>query len=42
VACFDTAFHRTLPRMAKLLPIPRRFDAKGFNAMVFSVCPPLI
>ena len=29
VACFDTAFHRTLPRVAKLLPIPRRFEAKG-------------
>jgi len=26
VACFDTAFHRTMPRVAKLLPIPRRFD----------------
>ena len=23
VACFDTAFHRTMPRVAKLLPIPR-------------------
>jgi acetate kinase len=29
VACFDTAFHRTLPRVAKLLPIPRRYEAKG-------------
>jgi acetate kinase len=29
VACFDTAFHRTMPRVAKLLPIPRRFNAKG-------------
>ena len=29
VACFDTAFHRTLPRVAQLLPIPRRFDAQG-------------
>jgi len=29
VACFDTAFHRTMPRVAKLLPIPRRYDAKG-------------
>ena len=26
VACFDTAFHQTMPRVAKLLPIPRRFD----------------
>jgi acetate kinase len=29
VACFDTAFHQSMPRVAKLLPIPRRFDAKG-------------
>jgi len=29
VACFDTAFHCTMPRVAKLLPIPRRYDAKG-------------
>ena len=24
VACFDTAFHHDLPRVAQLLPIPRR------------------
>jgi acetate kinase len=29
VACFDTAFHRTLPRVARLLPIPRRYEAMG-------------
>jgi len=29
VACFDTAFHRSMPRVAKLLPIPRRYLAKG-------------
>jgi acetate kinase len=29
VACFDTAFHRTMPRVARMLPIPRRFAAKG-------------
>ena len=29
VACFDTAFHRTMPRVAKLLPIPRRYAVKG-------------
>jgi acetate kinase len=29
VACFDTAFHRTMPRVARLLPIPRRYAAKG-------------
>jgi acetate kinase len=41
VACFDTAFHRDMPRVAKLLPIPRRFDAKGvqrygFHGLSFS------
>jgi len=27
VACFDTAFHHDLPRVAQLLPIPRRYEA---------------
>jgi acetate kinase len=35
IACFDTAFHSTLPRVAKLLPIPRRFDAKGVQRYGF-------
>jgi acetate kinase len=35
VACFDTAFHRTMPRVATLLPIPRRFDAKGIQRYGF-------
>jgi len=35
VACFDTAFHCTMPRVAKLLPIPRRFDAKGIRRYGF-------
>ena len=35
VACFDTAFHRTMPRVAKMLPIPRRFDAKGIQRYGF-------
>jgi len=35
VACFDTAFHSTMPRVAKLLPIPRRFDAKGIRRYGF-------
>jgi acetate kinase len=35
VACFDTAFHQTMPRVAKLLPIPRRFDAKGIQRYGF-------
>ncbi|MHB1678553.1 MAG: acetate/propionate family kinase [Sulfuriferula sp.] len=29
VACFDTAFHRTMPRVASMLPIPRRYEAQG-------------
>ncbi len=29
IACFDTAFHRDLPRVAKLLPLPRHYEAKG-------------
>ena len=29
IACFDTAFHHDLPRVARLLPIPRRYEAKG-------------
>ncbi len=35
VACFDTAFHSTMPRVAKLLPIPRRFDTKGIRRYGF-------
>jgi acetate kinase len=35
VACFDTAFHSSMPRVAKLLPIPRRFDAKGVQRYGF-------
>ena len=35
VACFDTAFHQTMPRVAKLLPLPRRFDAKGVQRYGF-------
>lgn len=35
VSCFDTAFHQTMPRVAKLLPIPRRFDAKGIQRYGF-------
>ena len=29
VACFDTAFHHDLPRVARMLPIPRRYEAQG-------------
>jgi len=35
VACFDTAFHHTMPRVAKLLPIPRRYDAHGVQRYGF-------
>ncbi len=35
VACFDTAFHRDMPRVARLLPLPRRFDAKGVRRYGF-------
>lgn len=35
LACFDTAFHRDTPRVAKILPIPRRFSAKGVEGYGF-------
>src|SRR5665213_136938 len=35
VACFDTAFHREMPTIAKLLPIPRRYSAKGIERYGF-------
>ena len=35
VACFDTAFHRTMPKVAKLLPIPRRYATKGIERYGF-------
>ena len=35
LACFDTAFHHTMPRVARLLPIPRRFDARGVQRYGF-------
>jgi acetate kinase len=35
IACFDTAFHRTMPRVARVLPIPRRFDAAGVQRYGF-------
>jgi acetate kinase len=35
VACFDTAFHATLPRLAKLLPLPRRYDSAGVQRYGF-------
>jgi acetate kinase len=35
VACFDTTFHRGMPRVARLLPIPRRYEAKGLQRYGF-------
>lgn len=35
VACFDTTFHSGMPRVAKLLPVPRRFDGKGIQRYGF-------
>ncbi len=40
VACFDTAFHRMMPRVAKLIPIPRRYSAGveryGFHGLSYA------
>ena len=35
IACFDTAFHRDLPRVARLLPIPRSYDEAGVRRFGF-------
>jgi acetate kinase len=35
VACFDTTFHHDLPRVAKVLPIPRRYEAQGVRRYGF-------
>jgi acetate kinase len=35
VACFDTAFHRTMPPVARLLPLPRRYAAHGVERYGF-------
>lgn len=35
VACFDTAFHQTMPRVARLLGFPRRLDALGVQRYGF-------
>ncbi len=35
VACFDTSFHTTIPRVAQQLPIPRRFDNAGVKRYGF-------
>jgi acetate kinase len=35
VVCFDTAFHRSMPRVASQLAIPRRYAAKGIQRYGF-------
>jgi acetate kinase len=35
VACFDTSFHRSIPRVARILPIPRRFGDAGIQRYGF-------
>ena len=35
VACFDTAFHQRMPRIARLLPIPRRYFDRGVQRYGF-------
>ena len=35
VVCFDTAFHHGLPRVARLLPIPRHYEALGIRRYGF-------
>ena len=35
IACFDTAFHHDLPQVARLLPIPRRYEATGVRRYGF-------
>ena len=35
VACFDTAFHHDMPRVAQILPIPRHYEAQGVRRYGF-------
>ncbi len=35
IACFDTSFHSSMPTVAKLLPIPRRFYENGIQRYGF-------
>lgn len=35
IACFDTAFHHEMPLVARLLPIPRHYAAKGVRRYGF-------
>jgi acetate kinase len=35
VACFDTTFHASMPRVARLLPLPRRYFERGIERFGF-------
>ncbi len=35
LACFDTVFHRNMPRVAKQLAIPRRYESQGIQRYGF-------
>ena len=35
VACFDTDFHHDLPRVAQIVPIPRKYEAAGIRRYGF-------
>src|SRR5512146_614856 len=35
IACFDTAFHHDLPRVAQQVPLPRRYEAHGVRRYGF-------
>lgn len=35
VACFDTVFHHELPRVAQVLPLPRKFEEGGLRRYGF-------
>jgi acetate kinase len=35
VACFDTSFHRTMPRPAQIVPIPRKYWGHGIRRYGF-------
>lgn len=35
IVCFDTAFHRDMPRVARLLAIPRRYEQLGIQRYGF-------
>jgi acetate kinase len=35
IACFDTAFHAAMPRVAQILPVPRRYGMQGVRRYGF-------